>query len=219
MRKLSVCFCLLIALTIMVSAMGNRPKEEPKYKLEILKMEVVPAATVTMTGKSALLVIAPKDFQDQEYAVTRKMLEAKGIKVTVASATTRTATGMSGLKVKPDLAISSARAADYDAVVFIGGNGALVYENDPQAMSLAIEANKNNKVIGAICVSPMILAKAGLLQGKKATVSPYGTSALKKGGAVCTGKAVEVDGRIITGQGPAASAEFGQAVIDALQKD
>ena len=220
MKKL-VLFSLviLIALASTVSAMGNKPKEEPKYKLEILKMEIVPAATVTMTGKSILMVIAPKDFQDTEFAKPKEIFEARGIKVTVASSTTKTALGMNGMKVKPDAAISDVRASDYDAVVFIGGDGAVVYENDPQALALANEAHKNDKVIAAICISPMILAKAGLLEGKKATVSPYGASALKKAGATYTGKNVEVDGKIITGKGPAASEEFGKAIVGALQKD
>ena len=207
-------------------AMGGKPpvKEEPKYKVEILKMEVVTSPTPTyqtadLSSKKVLLVIAPKDFHDQEFSKPKEMLEAQGVKITVASSTTNTATGMYGKKVKPDVALKDAKATDYDAVVFIGGNGAAVYADDPQALSLAIEAQKHGKIIGAICIAPVILAKAGVLEGKKATVSPYGTGDLKKAGATCTGKNVETDGKIVTGKGPAAAESFGEALLQALQKE
>ena len=206
--------------------MGKSPvKEEPKYKLEILKMELVsPSADAVLpenklNAKKVLMVIAPKDFQDQEYAKPKALLEAKGIKVTVASASKQTATGMSGLKVKPDVLIKDVRAADYDAVVFIGGNGVSRYFTDPQALALAIEASKNQKIIGAICLAPVILAKAGILEGKKATVSPFGKDELKKAKVHITGNIVEIDGKIVTGRGPDAAADFGQALLKQLQKD
>ena len=203
--------------------MGGKPpaKEEPKYKLEILKMEIVPAFSVSpeaLSSKKVLMIIASKDFQDQEFSKPKALLEAKGVKITIASTTLKEAIGMYGSKAKPDILIENAKAADYDAVVFIGGNGALGLANDPQALSLAIEAKKNDKVIGAICVAPMILAKAGILEGKKAAVSPYGKSDLKKAGAVITGKSVEIDGKIVTGSGPAASEKFGEAILEQLSK-
>lgn len=201
--------------------MGSKPpvKEEPKYKLEILKMEVVPVPSSQVSlSKRVLLVIAPKDFQDKEYSRPRAILKAKGIEVTVASTTLKTAVGMSGTIVKPDVLVKNARASDYDAVVFIGGNGAAALADDPQVLALAIEAKKYDKIIGAICIAPVILAKAGVLEGKKAAVSPWGKGDLTKAGVTCTGKDVEVDGKVITGSGPDAADAFGQALLNALQK-
>lgn len=222
--KLRTWTLVIISLLVLghwspASAMGNKPKEEPKYKLEILKMEVVsvPPSQVSL-NKKALLVIAPKDFQDKEYSRPRAILKAKGVEVTVASTATRTAVGMGGMQVKPDILVKNARAADYDAVVFIGGNGAADLANDPQVLALAIEAKKHDKIIGAICIAPVILAKAGVLEGKKAAVSPSGKGDLTRAGATCTGKDVEVDGKVITGSGPAAADAFGQALLDALLK-
>ncbi len=205
----------------LASAMGGKPpaKEEPKYKLEILKMEVVPLSESQVSlNKRVLLVIAPRNYQDKEYSRPRAILKAKGIEVTVASTTTKTAVGMGGMQVKPDILVKNARAADYDAVVFIGGDGAAALAGDPQVLALAIEAKKHDKIIGAICIAPVILAKAGVLEGKKATVSAWGKGDLRKAGAAFTGKDVEVDGKVITGSGPAAADAFGQALLDALQK-
>lgn len=200
-------------------AMGSKPKEESKYKLEVLKMEVVPAPPAQVTvNKKVLMVIAPRNFQDKEFSKPKELLEAKGVKVTVASLTRKTAIGMYGARVTPDIAIKDAKATDYDAVVFVGGNGAAALANDPQTLALAIEAKKHDKIIGAICIAPVILAKAGILEGKKATVSSWGKNELKKAGATYTGKGVEVDGNVITGSGPEAAEEFGLALLHTLQK-
>jgi protease I len=206
-------FFLVIAALPAWSLGGQAPK--PNYKLEVLKMEVIPASS-DLSAKKVLLVIAPRDFHDQEFSQPKAILEAKGAKVTVASSK-QTSTGMFGAKVKADILLKDAKAADYDAVVFIGGNGAEVYVNDPRALSLAIEAQKNDKIIGAICIAPMILAKAGVLEGKKATVSPYGKKSLVKSGAILSSKAVEIDGKIVTGSGPRSAEEFGQALLKLLE--
>ena len=68
------------------------------------------------------------------------------------------------------------------------------------------------KVVAAICIAPVILARAGLLKGKRATVFPDGIPELEKAGAVYTAQSVERDGRIITGNGPEAAEAFGREI-------
>jgi protease I len=233
MRKFSVCF-LITLLSIAVFgnvalAMGGKPpappQEKPKFKLKILKMELIPASSLTLpaesktqvlSGKKILMVIAPKNFRDEELSIPKEMFEAQGIKVTVASSSTNIATGMLGAKVKTDISLMDVDVNNYDAIVFVGGSGSTVYKNDPTALYIAKKAVKEGKVFGAICLAPVIPAKAGILEGKKATVSPTGVHILKKEGAIYTGKSVEIHGKIITGNGPAASKEFGQAILNSL---
>jgi protease I len=109
-----------------------------------------------------------------------------------------------------DVQLSQVQARDYDAVIFIGGSGAAQYVDDPVAHKLAYDAVKERKVVGAICMAPLILAKAGLLKGKKATVYPALADDFKQYGMKYTAKPVEKDGRIITADGPNSAAEFGQ---------
>ncbi|HVN67523.1 MAG TPA: DJ-1/PfpI family protein, partial [Candidatus Sulfotelmatobacter sp.] len=70
-------------------------------------------------------------------------------------------------------------------------------------------------VLGAICAAPEILARAGVLKGKKATMH-YDNGSLGKGGAVFTDKDVESDGRIITGRDVNAARAWAEAVLKAL---
>jgi protease I len=173
-------------------------------------------------GKKVLMVIAPKDFRDEELVETRRVLEAAGASVTVAARTTAESRGMFGALAKPDIAMDRARAADYDAVVFVGGSGSKVYFDDPQAHALAREAAAGGKVVGAICIAPSILAGAGLLRGRKATVwddkGPAGPFAarLRAGGATYTGEEVVRDGLFVTANGPKAAQKFGRVLVESL---
>jgi protein deglycase len=69
-------------------------------------------------------------------------------------------------------------------------------------------------MIAAICAAPMVLANAGILQGKKVTCYPGTESSLK--GAICTGNIVEIDGNIITGKAPGAAMKFSLALAEQL---
>jgi len=163
-----------------------------------------------------VMIIAPKDFRDEELFETKKVLEDAGATVTVASTGLDEATGMLGGTVKPDILIGDIKAADFDAVIFVGGSGASVYWDDPAAHAIAKATVKSGKVLGAICIAPVTLAKAGVLDGKTATVWKPEKGALEASGATYSGAAVEVDGTIITGNGPKASKAFAQAIAKAL---
>jgi len=67
-----------------------------------------------------------------------------------------------------------------------------------------------------LCLSPVILANAGILKGKKATCWFSVARMIKKKGAIYTGKKVEIDGLIITGNGPSAAKEFGEKYLKLL---
>ncbi len=166
--------------------------------------------------KRVLMVIAPQGFRDEEYREPRRILEAKGCRVTVASQSLKPSRGMLGMVITPDVALDDVRASDYDAVVFVGGSGAEAYYADKKAHALASETVTSGKPLAAICVAPPILANAGLLKGRQATVWPSQSTALTSAGARYTGKPVEKDGTIITADGPTSAARFGEEVARAL---
>jgi protease I len=171
---------------------------------------------VSEAGKKAVMIIAPKGFRDEELKEPREILKQKGIKVTVASNSLNPAQGMLGASVKPEILLSELKVEDYDAVIFVGGAGAKQYWNDPAAHRIAREALKKKKVLGAICIAPVILANAGVLSGKKATVWKSEAKRIKEKGATYSDKPVELDGKIVTGSGPQAAKEFGQAIAKLL---
>ncbi|MBI4436247.1 MAG: DJ-1/PfpI family protein [Candidatus Omnitrophica bacterium] len=168
-------------------------------------------------SKRILMVIAPEQFRDEEYTEPRKIFEQAGIVVTVVSSRSGKAVGKFGLEVEVDSLLKEVHATDFDAIVFIGGQGSRAYFNDPEAHRLVREAETGERIIGAICAAPGTLAKTGLLKGKRATSFSEESELLKQGGAIFTGKPVEVDGRIITGDGPQSAKAFGETIVNALR--
>ncbi|MFQ6067733.1 MAG: DJ-1/PfpI family protein [bacterium] len=170
-----------------------------------------------LKGKKALMIIAERNFRDEELLKPRKILADQGVKVTIASTSLQNVRGMLGATVKPDILLSSVEVQDYDVIIFVGGSGASQYWNDPLAHSIAQATVENHKILGAICIAPVTLANAGVLSGKKATVFSSEISKLEAKGAIYTGKPVQVEGKIITGEGPKAAEQFGEAIVKALE--
>ena len=168
-----------------------------------------------MSDKRILLIVAFDKFRDEEYDIPKKIFEQAGINVTTASSKIGTATGKLGMKVKTDITLDQVKVGDYDAILFIGGPGSYDYYNDPEAHRIAREAVKENKLLGAICAAPGILANAGVLKGKKATMFED-TGVLKQFGATYTGKGVEIDGNIITATGPQTAKAWGETILKEL---
>lgn len=168
-----------------------------------------------------LFIIAQKDFRDEELQIPKEIVQNAGHEVHIASITTQKATGKLGMEITPDLAVKDANLGDFDMVIVIGGPGAPGLANYPEVINLLKEANEKNMFIGAICIAPTILAKAGILNGKNATVwsSPLDKSAIKileENGAKYIGKPVVVDGKLITANGPAAARDFGIGILRLL---
>ena len=181
-------------------------------------------AEKNLKEKSIVMIIAFRDFRDAEYFVPKEILEEAGAEVKTVSNQKGIAIGADGGEVEVDLLINELNPADFDGVVFIGGPGALQYLDNENSYKVAQETVSQNKILASICVSPVILAKAGVLSGKRATVwsSPLDRSPVKileKNGAIYQDQSVVTDGKIITGNGPAAAKKFGQAIVKALTKE
>lgn len=169
-------------------------------------------------AKKILLVIAFKDFQDQEYGDTRKVLENKDIEIKIASTEKGEAEGKFGQRVKVDKILSEVDVNEYSAVIFIGGVGAIDYFENKEALSIAKKAFEKNKVTAAICCAPMILYKAGILNNNKFTVYPEAewVEEISKRNNYLD-QDVVVDNNIITGSGPNSAREFGKKITEKLQ--
>jgi protease I len=172
-------------------------------------------------GKSIAMVIAFKDFRDEEYFVVKDLFNVAGGVVKTISTEKGTALGADGGQVAVDFSVSEVNLDSFDAVVFVGGPGTFEYLDNSTVYDFIKSAVAKKKLVAAICAAPAVLAKAGILNGKQATVwtSPMDKSLVKileDNGASYVEKQVVVDGMIITGSGPEASDAFGMSVIEAL---
>jgi protease I len=165
--------------------------------------------------KKILMVVAPKNFRDEELLEPKRLFEEYGARVTIAS-TANESTGMLGARVRADKMIESIDVDEYDAVIFVGGSGSSAYFNNSYILGMAKKAYDSGKITAAICIAPSILANAGILKGKNATSYPSEKGNLEAKGAVYTGKAVTQDGKIITANGPQAARQFAETISKSL---
>lgn len=168
-----------------------------------------------------LVALAPERYRDEELDEPLAVFREHAITWDIASVKKGPCTGMLGGKAPATLGFSEADPAEYDGLVIIGGAGSAAHlwgNRDLARLVTAFSAAK--KPVAAICLSPVVLARAGILTGKKATVfrSPDAISEMKRGGAVLTNLSVVIDGTVITADGPAAARAFGAAVAAALAR-
>ena len=163
-----------------------------------------------------LMIIPPERFRDEELFQTREELINAGHNITIASTHMGICCGSRGGEAEAEITLEAVSVKDYDGVVFVGGGGSKLLFNNPTAQGIARDMFQQGKVVAAICLAPVILAKAGILQNKKATV--VGTEAKTIGdlGAIYMGPGVYTDGKIVTGNAPKASHLFGKTIAEVL---
>jgi protease I len=188
-------------------------KELKKYLTELLI-----SGGEKMKEIKVVMIIAKTNFRDEEYLRPKEILTKAGIKVVTASSSLGKAVGMLGATVEVEATIDKINVSDYDGIIFVGGSGAVEYWDNKVAHKIVQETVNQNKVLAAICIAPVTLARAGVLKNKKSTVFPSETAELKNFGAVCTNNKVETDGKIVTASGPEAAVLFGEKIRDLLLK-
>src|SRR5246127_4686795 len=127
--------------------------------------------------------------------------------------------GIKGGAVQAEIAIADAKADDYVGVVLCGGSSVPeFFWNDKKLQELVTAAAAAGKIVAAICLSTVVLAKAKLLAGLEATVYflPQAIEELKEAGAKYVKKTLLIQHNIILAEGPPDSQRFGQAIRTAL---
>ncbi|HNR30821.1 MAG TPA: DJ-1/PfpI family protein [Candidatus Hydrogenedentes bacterium] len=164
-----------------------------------------------------VLVPLAQGCEELEAVTIIDLLRRANIQVVAAGLDDVPVKGSHGVVLTPDTTLDDALEQDFDMVVLPGGlPGSDNLGADPRIPAVLAKMVESGKFAGAICAAPRVLAKAGLLDGKKATAYP----GFIDGGAFPkvkhTGGAVERDGKIITGRGPGTAMDFALAIIEAL---
>ena len=167
------------------------------------------------------MIIAYKDFRDEEYLIPKEILQARGARISTISTKDGKAVGAFGATTNVDVLIKNLVVKNFEAVLFIGGEGMVKHIDDANFHRVARDAERARKILGAICVAPCVLAKAGVLTNKRATVwhsemNKTTIKILKDNGAIFVDEPVVVDKNIITANGPTAAQEFAQRLTEML---
>lgn len=161
-------------------------------------------------------VMLANGFEEIEAIEPVDIMRRAGIEVKTVSITEQLEVlGAHGIAIKADIPISDADPDAMELLMLPGGGGHELLDNSNAVHALINHAAVCGKLIAAICAAPSILGKKQLLFDKKATCYP-GFEGLCYGAEI-TGEKAVVDGRIITGRGPGAAAEFGFLLVTLLK--
>lgn len=143
------------------------------------------------------------------------LLRRAGIEVVSAGLNPGVVKASRGVQLVPDLTLDGALQDEYDMVVLPGGMpGAAHLKSDPRILRLLKDMAAAGKYTAAICAAPMVLAEAGVLEGRQATSYPGFLDALP--GVTVSAAAVVQDGKVLTSRGPGTAMDFALALIETL---
>lgn len=159
--------------------------------------------------------VAQEGFRDEELFIPRSIFEEKGYTVTVVSHDAGTAWSKFG-KIIEVLGIGEIKLEDFDAFLLVGGPGSFEYTDDKTLHGYIKDAEKKLHLLGGICYAPNIMAKAGVLYGKKATV--WGEPDIfDEEKVIFEDRNVVRDGKIITANGPDAALDWAKEIISYIE--
>ena len=169
------------------------------------------------------------DLYDDEHVLrTHSYFEEMGYTTFVASNTLEEIRGFHECygftPAYPDLLLEDVDVADYDVILFAGCDGnSTVLHRDPEAHRIAREAMEQGKVIASAGDGPVILAKAGVLEGRTVTVlndvtwfgiTDQWVRAIERGGAIFADRSLVRDGQLVTAD-LIVSTDFAWGIIEA----
>jgi protease I len=173
-------------------------------------------------NEAKVLIMATDRFEESELFGPLERLMERGAEVKLASPgldeIMATVHDEPGKRIKPDLTIADARAADFDALILPGGVGNPDrLRTNEDAIGLIREFASAGKPVAAICHGPWLLVEADLLHGRKATSWKSIRTDLRNAGAEVIDEEVVVDDNIITSRKPDDVPAFTDAVIEAIE--
>jgi protease I len=121
-----------------------------------------------------------------------------------------------GYGLQADIGFDQARAADYDAVLVLGGRAPEYLRNNKMLLELVQAFDRAGKCVFAICHGIQVIAAAGVARGKRVTCYEHcRLEAEAAGGTYATEEAVR-DGRLVTAQTWQSHPEFYRLVFECL---
>jgi len=181
----------------------------------------------SLSGKNILMVIPRNQFDEDELLPTRNALESAGARVVILSKSGQEAVGMHKTRIQPhgmiiDWNKQAGILGKYDAVLLVGGKGApKSLWDDPILPQILTDHFRAGKVVGAIGLSVIVLARASFLIQKEASGpgEERFQKELEEGSGYYSEEPVTRCDRIITASGGEAVNEFVEAVSSVLMEE
>lgn len=169
---------------------------------------------MSFISKHSFLIFLPKkDFNEEEFTIVRKRLLKAGKQVFITSDDHSVCSGSKGMKVKSDTSFYNVNTNNFTAIILIGGSGSKVYWTNETLHKIIKKFFDAKKIVAAICSSPITLAKAGILQNKKATCYSEDKMELINAGIDYQDKDLVVDGNVVSANNSKSALQFAEAIL------
>ena len=168
--------------------------------------------------KKSIAVLLADGFEEIEALAPADVWRRLGFDVFLTSINaTEQVTGAHGVRILADTLLNNIAPESLDAVILPGGMpGSKNLRDDDRVLQLVRAMAAEGKIAAAICAAPIVLEKAGVLNGVRYTMYPGFEAEMS---SAPTGNLTEVCGNIITGKGPGAAFAFASCVAKALGAD
>lgn len=161
-----------------------------------------------------VLLLLIDGFEEMEALVPVDVLRRAGVEVVMMSLGSGIhVTGRCGVTVHADAVLEVMTEEGFDMLVIPGGPAVKAMRVDGRAAALAAAFVGHGKPVGSICAGPLVLADAGLLEGRRFTAHASVWGDLP--GVLGDERVVE-DGLVVTSRGAGTALEFGLALVGRL---
>lgn len=162
-----------------------------------------------------VLVPLAEGCEELEAVTIIDLLRRAGIEVVTAGLKPGIVTASRGVQLVPDFTLDVALRDEYDMVVLPGGMpGATNLKADARVVGLLKKMASAGQYTAAICAAPMVLAEAGVLDGRRATSFPGFLDGLP--GVILSDDPVVQDGKVLTSRGPGTAMDFALMLVEVL---
>ncbi|MBI5876724.1 MAG: type 1 glutamine amidotransferase [Chloroflexi bacterium] len=162
-------------------------------------------------------ILAEKIYEDLELWYPYYRLKEEGATVVVVgSGSADHFESKHGVPVKVDVNADQVKADDFDGVVVPGGYAPDHMRRYPAMLKLVQDANRQGKVVAAICHAGWVLASAQVARGRTLTSVGAIKDDLVNAGAHWVDQEVVRDGNLITSRTPADLPAYMRTIIEAL---
>lgn len=166
---------------------------------------------------ATVLVPLAQGMEELEAVTIIDLLRRAGIEVVTAGLDAGPVKGSRGTVLLPDTTLDKALQREYDMLVLPGGQpGATHLEQDARIIALIKKMAQDKRFTAAICAAPKVLARAGVLDGKRATSFPGALDPMEWPRVQLENRAVVTDGKVITSRGPGTAMDFALELIGSL---
>jgi protease I len=177
----------------------------------------------TLAGKR-IAILATDGFEQAELEKPKRALEEAGATTQVVSpCDQKKIKGWEvknwGREVEVDVALKSANAEEYDALLLPGGvMNPDHLRMDPEAVSFVKKFFEQGKPVAAICHGPWMLVEAGEVRGRTVTSWPSLKTDIQNAGGTWIDEEVILSNGVVTSRKPDDIPAFNREMIELFSK-